>query len=158
MIFVDDNDTIMNDRNIPANFRSKYNIIDVTSKISKTVTKSFAFTYRDYKKIVPEELTAQLSCCDWTLFDVDVIATEQALVYLYVNLTATIDSLAPVKTFIPKKGRLSWIDAELSQLLCKRDTLYRRYKWTGCQDLFEQFITLRKDLNERSDHAKLLIW
>ena len=36
----------------------------------------------------------------------------------------------------------------------KRDTLYRRYKRTGRQDLFEQFITLRKDLDERTDSAK----
>ena len=154
IIFVDDNDTIINDRNIPANFHSKHNIIDVTIKISQTVTKSSAFTYRDYKKIVPEELAAQLSCCDWTPFEVEVIDTEQALDCLCVNLTATIDSLAPVKTFIPKKGRLPWIDAELAQLLRKRDTIYRRYKRTGRPDLFQQFITLRKDLDERIDLAK----
>ena len=48
MIFIDDKDTIINDRNIPANFHSKHNIIDVTMKISTTVTKISAFTYRDY--------------------------------------------------------------------------------------------------------------
>ena len=103
MIFVDSNDTIINDRNIPVIFHNKDNIIDVTIKISTSVTKSSAFTYRDYKKIVPKELTAQLSCCDWTLFDVYVIDTEQALDCLCVNLTATIDSLAPVRAFIPKR-------------------------------------------------------
>ena len=39
MIFVYDNDNIINDRNIPANFHSKHNSIDVTIKLRTTVTK-----------------------------------------------------------------------------------------------------------------------
>ena len=71
-----------------------------------------------------------------------------------ISLQPLILWLRYIKTFIPKKGRLSWIDAELDQLLHKRDTLYRRYKRTGRHDLFEQFITLQKDLDERTNQAK----
>ena len=46
------------------------------------------------------------------------------------------------------------IDAELAQLLRRRDTLYRRYKRTGHQVLYDEFVTLRKQLGEQIDLAK----
>ena len=64
------------------------------------------------------------TCCDWTCFDAEVVDTEQALDCLCINLTAAMDTLAE-KTVAPKKGRLPWIDAELVQLLRRRDTLSR---------------------------------
>ena len=81
--------------------------------------KDTNFTYRNYKNIAPEDLVAQLGCCDWTCFDAEVVDTEQALDCLCTNLTAAMDTLAPEKTVAPKKGRLPWIDAELVQLLCR---------------------------------------
>ena len=50
MIFVDDNDTIINDRNIPVNFHSKHNIIDVTIKISTTVKKALHLLIETIRK------------------------------------------------------------------------------------------------------------
>ena len=64
------------------------------------------------------------------------------------------DTLAPEKTVAPKKGRLPWIDAELVQLLRRRDTLYRRYKRCEQVALYEEFITLRKLIDEQTDLAK----
>ena len=57
VIFVDDN-------NIPANFHSSHNLIDVTIKLNTVVPKETNFTYRDCKNIAPEDLVAQLGCCD----------------------------------------------------------------------------------------------
>ena len=51
VIFVDDNDTIINGRNIPANLHSSRNLIDVTIKFNSVVAKETNFTYRDYKNI-----------------------------------------------------------------------------------------------------------
>ena len=95
---------------------------------------------------------AQLGCCDWTCFDAEVVDTEQALDYLCTNLTAAMDTLAPEKTVAPKKGILPGI--ELVQLLRRRDTLYRRYKRTGKIALYQEFITLRKQIDEQTDLAK----
>ena len=116
--------------------------------------KETNFTYRDYKNIAPEDLVAQLGCCDWTCFDAEVVDNEQALDCLCTNLTAAMDTLAPEKTVAPKKGRLPWINVELVQLLRRRDTLYRRYKRTGQLALYEEFITLRKQIDEQTDIAK----
>ena len=146
VIFVDDNDTIVKGRNIPANFHSSHNLIDVTIKLNTVVAKETNFTYRDYKNIAPEDLVTQLGCCDWTCFDAEVVDTEQALDCLYTNLTAAMDTL--------KKSRLPWIDAELVQLLRRHDTLYRCYKRTGQPALYEEFITLRKLIDEQTDLAK----
>ena len=117
-IFVDDNDTIINGRNIPANFHSSHNLIDVTIKFNSVVPKDTNFIYRDYKNIASEDL------------------------------------VAPEKIVAPKKGRLPWIGAELVQLLRRPDTLHRRYKWTGKIALYEEFITLRKQIDEQTDLAK----
>ena len=54
-------------------------------KSLKPIALGLGFKY--VWKIVPEDLTVQLSCCDWTPFDVDVIDTEQALDCLCVNLS-----------------------------------------------------------------------
>ena len=154
VIFVDDNDTIINGRNIPDNFHISHNLIDVTIKLNSVVPKETNFTYTDYKNIAPEDLVAQLGCCDWTCFDAEFVDTEQALDCVCINLTAAMDTLAPEKTVAPKKGRLPWIDAELVQLLRRRDTLYRRYKRTRQLALYEEFITLRKQIVEQTDLAK----
>ena len=154
VIFVDDNDTIINGRNIPAHFHSSRNLVDVTIKLNSVVPKETNFTYKDYKNIAPEDLVAQLGCCDWKCFDPEVVDTEQVFDCLCNNLTAAMDTLAPEKTVAPKKGRLPWIDAELVQLLRRRDTLYGRYKRIGQLALYDEFITLRKQIDEQTDLAK----
>ena len=96
---------------------------------------------------------AQLGCCDWTCFGAEVADTEQALDCLR-QFDGRYGHPDPEKTVAPKKGILPWIDAELVQLLRRRDTLYRRYKRTGQLTLYEEFITLRKQIDEQIDLAK----
>ena len=77
----------------------------------------------------------------------DVVDTEQTLDCLCTNPAAAMDTQALEKTVPSKKGRLPWIDSELAQLLRRRVTLFRRYKRTGQQVLYDEFITLRKEFD-----------
>ena len=55
------------------------------------------FSYRDYRGIQPEALMGALAGCDWSDFHGDTFELHTALDCLNTNLTAVIDSLAPLK-------------------------------------------------------------
>ena len=78
MILVDENDTVLDARNIPANFHSSHNIIDVTLTWEKQPPDNTRpIEYRNFKGINPSQLAEILSACDWSPFkDITNIDTE----------------------------------------------------------------------------------
>ena len=53
LIFVDDNDEIINFKNIPPRFRSHHNLIDVEISLFIPKPPKNDFTYRNFKSITP---------------------------------------------------------------------------------------------------------
>ena len=80
---------------------------------------------------------------------------NSALACLSSNLTRVIDTLAPLKQFYPKKkARPPWIDAELAHLYGKRDAIRRRYKRTGNNNLFQEFLEAASLAEHCDDQAR----
>ena len=109
-ILVDENDTILNARNISANFHSTHNIIDVLlTWVKQPLDNTRPIEYRRYKNINPSELAEVLCACDWSSFtDSTNMDTGAGLNCLCDNLTRAIEELTPLKTLKPKKNKLPW--------------------------------------------------
>lgn len=66
VIFVDDDDVILDSNNTLANFPNRHNIIDVTIDIPTSVTPVPGnFTYRNFKAVRQDELMSLFQDCDW---------------------------------------------------------------------------------------------
>ena len=138
-ILVDENDTIQEAHHIPANFRSRHNIIDICFQWGGQPLYVTERKYRNYKGISPSQMDGILSVCDWSSCTNSTYDPETALTCICDNLTAAIEQLAPVKTFTPKKGQLPWINAELAGMQRKQDATYKRYKRTGTSTFLMNF-------------------
>uniref|UniRef100_UPI0029161788 endonuclease/exonuclease/phosphatase family protein n=1 Tax=Escherichia coli TaxID=562 RepID=UPI0029161788 len=79
LILVDDNDTVLDARNLPANFHSRHNLIDVCISCNFMKTDEKIIKYRNYKDICPNLLVQSLAGCDWTPFTVGTVDPESAL-------------------------------------------------------------------------------
>ena len=86
----------------------------------------------------------------------DTIETdlEGTLNNLYNNLHSTVDKLAPLKQIIPRKNRAPWIGSELRELIDKRNATHRRYKRTGNAALFDEFLRLSSEVDERTEQER----
>ena len=90
---------------------------------------------------------------DWSLLDCDVI--ENKLACLGNNLVSAIDALALIKTIsIKNKTRPPWINAELTQLYHKHDTLRRRYRRTKDSRLREDYLELASQPEHLAERAR----
>jgi hypothetical protein len=73
---------------------------------------------------------------------------------LTANLQGAIEALAPLKTVASKKKSKPWIGPELSNLIARRNAVHRRYQRTGRAALLSEFLTLRDEIEERTEVAR----
>ena len=142
-IFVDSNDTIIDTENRPAPYHNSHNLMSVTLNMTTSSAPCESFTYRAFNNINPEELNSLLENCDWSPFDNVTPDLNDMLTKLTQNLTFAVDSLAPLKTVIPKKRQPPWINSELHTLYNKRDAALRRYKRKRHRAALDEFLRLR---------------
>ena len=76
----------------------------------------------------------------------------QTVEQLWTDFTTTLDKLVqeciPAK-LIRGKSSLPWITQEIKRLICKRDSLYRKFKRSGGSDMKTKFQTLRKQIKKK---------
>ena len=145
-IFVGCIDKIICTENRPAPYHNHHNIIGVTIDRLTLKPPCESFTYRAFNKINVSDLNRILHGCNWSTFNSDAPDLTDMVTQLTNNLTDTIDTLAPRRTFIPKKRQPPWIDSELQLLHRKRDSAMRRYKRTGDRSFLDEFLRLRRDI------------
>ena len=73
---------------------------------------------------------------------------------LNANLTAVIDSLAPLKVVRPTKGFDPWMDASLISLRCKRIAALRKCRRSRKGKRCKEFERLSAEFNSRSPLAR----
>ena len=153
-ILVDENDTIQKAHNIPTNFRSRHNIIDICLQWGGQPLYVTETKYRNYKGISHSQMVGILSTYDWSSCTNSTYDPEIALTCICDNLTAAMEQLAPVKTFTPKKGQVPWINAELAGMQRKRDAMYKCYKRTGNKYFLDEFMAIRQTVDEQTIQAR----
>ena len=70
------------------------------------------------------------------------------------NLQEAINTLAPEKTFKPRKHAPSWLNAELRLLISKRDATNRRYSRIWLRQLLNELIDLANTCEEKCEVAR----
>ena len=154
VILVDENDVICDASNEMPPFNNRHNIISVTVSTQVPAQDAESFYYRDYKNIRPNSLLEFLRSCDWAAFDTPNCDLDTKLNQLNANLTEANDAVAPVKSFIPRKGKLPCVDVELKTLYRKRDTVYKRYRRTKKERFLTEFYELRSLSEARTKQAR----
>ena len=86
-----------------------------------------------------------LAECDWSDFHGDTFELHTALDCLNTNLTAVIDSLAPLKVVRPTKGFDPWMDASLISLRCKRIAALRKCRRSKKEKHCKEFERLSEE-------------
>ena len=89
--------------------------------------------------------------CDWSVFSPPVpdLDIKQGLLTLTRNVQGAIDSLAPEKTFHPRKKKVPWLNTELELILAKRNATLRKYVRNGQRHLPEEFFDICNEAVEK---------
>lgn len=153
-VFVDGDNVVTEIENRPAPYNNSHNIISVTVDRPAPSVPGESFSYRAFKKINPVDLNALLSGCDWSSFDSPKPDLTDMISELTDNLTLAIDSLAPLRTVVPRKRQPPWIDEEIRVLHRKRDAALRRHRSTGDSGLLDEFFRLRRQITDVTKLAR----
>ena len=78
---------------------------------------------------------------------------ERGLTSLTENLQEAMNTLAPEKTFKPRKYALPWLNADLRLLISKRDATNRRYSRIGSRQLLDELLELAITCEEKCKTA-----
>ena len=129
------------DRKLPY-FPSRHDIISVTIETLRPETPADNYNCRSIGKITPTDLSMLLQNKDWSVFSLpeNEFDMELGLTTLTENLQEAINTLAPEKTFKPRKHAPPWLNDELRSLLSERDATNCKYSINGSRQLLDELI------------------
>lgn len=147
LCLVSDRDAVINHGQSDTPFIAGHDLIFVSIALSAPVATR-PITARSYRNFSVDAFVTSLDAMNWDCFSSPVSADE-LLSRLETNLTAALDSQAPSRTFIPKRGVPPWITPELQAQVRMRDTLYRRYKRTRSRSDLLSYRCTRDSVHKR---------
>ena len=155
-IFIDECDSILCSTRFLPPFPSRHEIISVTIDIFYADPPDSSYSYIPLNTIIPNDLNLHLNKSDWSAYALsdENFSIDEGLSTLTDNINDAIDKLAPEKKLNIKKSNYPWIDSELRLLRAKRDAISRRYTRTGSPKLLNEFLSLAKSFEEKSEAAR----
>ena len=154
LIFVDDNDEIINFNNTPPRFHTDHHLIDVEISLFIPKPPQNDFTYRNFKSITPEDINEFMLKCDWQSFQSPDFDLANGLDCLSKNLQLAMDELSPLKTIKSKRRKEPWIDENLQFLIHKRNATEKRYLRTKNKGLLNEITMLTQQIEAESTTAR----
>lgn len=154
MIIVSDNDKISRSGVITVGV-SDHLLTYCTRKIKREViNKHNSVKLRSLKHYSKQVLDLKLLDINWNdVFDCNSV--EEAWLFFKRKFMAVIDGIAPVKEIRVKQRTEPWMSSEILHMISERDAALRRFRRSGEESEYKQYIHLRNKIQFVKSKSKM---
>ena len=133
---------------------SDHQMIYCTRKIRKSPGKQTdAVKLRSMKNYTKEAFNVQLQEVDWREV-LECNTVEEAWSIFKCKFLATIDKISPIRQIRLKQNTVPWMTGEILHLIHDRDQVYCKFKKTKDHSLYDRYIFLRNQVQNKKVQAK----
>jgi len=139
---------------LPAPGLSRHDLIFCVYRLNTPKSKPKFIQYRDYKKIIPENLLSDARCAPWG----EVVRADNVdgMVESFTDImNQLLDKHAPLVTKRVTREPAPWIDDVIKQLQRQRDSAFRKAKQTKTLEDWNAYKTLRNQTQQKIRNAKI---
>ena len=137
-----------------------HNVIGLNYRLKGNIINNMEVKGRDRRHFSEEEFKRQIVLQDWTeIFEEENV--DVATFKFENKLLKVLDSLAPMKKFQPRAGRIDWISDNTKRIMKDRDEMRDKAARSSQLEDWEDYKVLRNLCNksvkkDRSDNSKKL--
>ncbi|KOB74103.1 reverse transcriptase [Operophtera brumata] len=153
LILTGDSKRISTYGQFPAPGFSHHDLIFASIKLKSPKQRPRVVMQRNFAAVDYDRLRIDAEALDWSQL-YNACSIDDMVTAFNKNLTALYDKHAPIVPVRMKRRPAPWLTDGIRQLMAKRNSLYRRYRKSPCDDTFSKFKKARNRCNQMIRNAK----